>query len=229
MDSDNVATLAAPDVTEEALQVANIAKQTFEFMHSQYDWPYQQKLIQLEGLSDSSKPNYLRLPSNVSELKTFRYKGKELKYLTPEEFLDNSFSLEGAFNSGDQTVEKIVDDSGVGFFIKNNRDPHVYTSFDNEHLIMDAYDKSSETTLQKSNTAAVVFQMPEFKLEDSFVVPVPENMVSLFQSELNAATHLYLRQQASPVDEKRALAGKSKMMKKSDRINQKRRRGFGRK
>lgn len=229
IEGDPVSTLTGDDTTEEAELIAEYAKQTYEFMHADYDWPYIKELNTLEGLSDSDFPTYLRLPTDVNELMWFKYDGKKLTYLDPEEFMDISISRKTAFDNGDTSIEKKATLNGVDLYVKNDVAPTYYTSFNNEHLVCDSYDNTEDTTLQQSKTMAMVVKTPVFTISDTFVPDIPDNMIPFFQAELNRVAQTKLRQTTDPVSERRALKGNSKMKTKSDRINKKRYSGFGRK
>lgn len=226
MDSDNVSSIYD---TEEAEQIANIAKQTYEYMHSVYDWPYQKKLYSLQGLNDTDFPTYLRIPQEVSEVLWVKYRGEPIGYISPEKFIEVSDSRRQAYDNGDTRIEKVDSLEGISLYIRNDRDPDCYTSFDNKHLITLSYDSTKDTTLHENNTSAHCVITPSLVIADNTVPFLPDNMFPHFQAEVNKAAHLYLRQQASPVDMERSLVGRSKMKKKSDRINQQKVKGFGRK
>ena len=229
MVSDSVSTITGASSTEEAIVIANIAKQTYEFMHAQFDWPYQKTITTLEGISDPTRPTYLRIPDDVQEVLWFKYNNKNVKYKSPEEFLDISISRKAAFDNADATVTSTTTLTGITFYVKNNGPATYYTSFDNEHLVFDAYESALDTTMQQSKTMAYVVMADDFTLSDAFVPVLPKSMEPMFQAEINAAAHLLLRQQASPVDEKRSLQARSKQKTKSDRVNRVVRKGYGRK
>lgn len=229
MTSDQVSSISGADTTEEAITVANIAKQTYEFMHVQFDWPYLKELTTLEGISTPLKPNYLKIPDNVSEVLWFKYNGLEKSFQSPQNFLDESDAKKAAFLSGDTTIIEVEDFNGVKLYIKNNQEACHYTSFDNTHLVFDAYDSVEETTMHQSKTAVYAVKTNTFTLSDNFEPVLPVNMEPLFQAEINVAAHLLIKQQASPVDEKRSLKGRARQKSKADRVNKVQRSGFGRK
>lgn len=226
MDSDAISSIYD---TREAEQAANIAKQTYEFMHTTYDWPYQNKFTSLEGLSDSNYPTYLKIPDDISELKWVKYRGVELMWISPEEFVTISDARRQAFLAGDSRIEEVLTLEGIKIYIRNDQDPKYYTSFDNRHLVALSYDFSQEATLQEANTSAYCVAAATFIISDTAVPFLPDNMFPTFQAEVNKAVHLYLRQQASPVDMQRSLVSRSKMKTKSDKVNKYKRKGFGRK
>ena len=74
LDSDEVNSI---DDTTESRQVAQIVKSTFRNICANRDWANQRKLIQLDGVSDTSRPNYIKCPSGVKELSSFSYNCKK--------------------------------------------------------------------------------------------------------------------------------------------------------
>lgn len=229
MNSDSVSTLAAASSTEEALVVASIAEQTYQFIHSQNDWPYKKKLTTLEGLSDSTKPNYLKIPDGINEVEWFKYNNKSYTYISQSQFLDDSEQRQKRFDNGDVTITKVTDFGGVDIYIRNDIDAVFYTSFDDNYLVFDGYDKAIQTTMHSALSKAYVVEGVTFTIDDNFIPFLPEGMESYFQAEINSAAHKYLRQTQSLVDEKRSLQGRSKLKTKIKKLNVIRRNGFGRK
>ena len=226
MDSDPVDSIYLADGgTEESEQIASFAQQLYEYMYSIMEWPHSKVLTQLDAVADNTKPNYLKIPVNVSEVLWLKYRDEDVKWLTPYEFL----SLTNERNASDADVTAITGFEGNTINVRTDVGPQYYTSFDNEYLVFDAYDSTLDTTLQNSQTDAYCVRNSTFTLSDTFVPDLPENLYPLFQAELNREAHLRLKQTDSPVDAKRALASWSKQRLKADRVNKARVRGFGRK
>ena len=226
MDSDPVDTIYLQDGgTEESEQIAMFAESLYEHMHTIYDWPYTKLLTQLESVSDSTKPNYLRIPNTVSEIEWMKYRDENVSYLDPLDFVE----LCNERLSTETNVVEITGFEGNTLKIRNDINPTYYTSFDNEYLVFDSLDTNLETTLQNSQTDAYVVKKPSFSVSDTYVIEIPDNMLPLFEAELKRESSIRLRQQDSPVDAKRALINWSKLRTKADKINQKKKKGFGRK
>lgn len=83
--------------TEEAMQVANIIRQTAEDLFTLRNWEGQKRLFQLQPPETTERPNYLRLPDNVKQTEWIRYDigkipfGKkdfvDLIYMHPDDFI----------------------------------------------------------------------------------------------------------------------------------------------
>ena len=59
--------------TVEATQIANIIQTTYEKMSANRNWPYQKQLIQLEGLSDTSRASHMLIADDVKEIFDISY------------------------------------------------------------------------------------------------------------------------------------------------------------
>lgn len=238
MDSDTVDTIFLYDGgTEESEQIANFAKQLYTYLYSIFEWPNSKALIQLNPLGDSEKPNYLQLPDDNGDVEWIKYREKDIRWKDTKDFIEilNSRNTITKDDSGVETstladnTEIVSSFEGVNLYVKNNANPTYYTSFDGKNLVFDSYDKVNESTLQNVNSSAYVSRTSDFLVNDTFVPDLPDNLVPLFQAELNREAYLRLKQIDSPVDAKRALVSMSKQRTKTDRLNKKKIKGFGRK
>ena len=155
----------------EALQVAKIVEQTFYDLIATRKIPEHESLIKLTSLSDSNFPTHFVLQDNQAKLKalwydvsdTGVYEYKEIRYLEPTEFL----KLVDARRGEDYTLinDKVA---GTKLRITNNLQPTYYTSFDDEHIVLDSWDSSVEATLQSNKTRALGTTYPTFSVSDSY-------------------------------------------------------------
>lgn len=224
------------DDTEESLIVTGIIEDTYHEIMSREDWPFLRKVRTLDSVSDINRPNLLKSPVPVSNLRDVRYNVRkstdvrdfyvEMDYLTPDQFLDMVYQRP----SNDSAIKVVTLDTGVKLPIYNNRAPRFYTSFDDETLVFDAFDSGVDSTLQSSKSVATVVERPEWENTDSFVPDIPLNMFQLLLSEAKSACHLYLKQQVSPIDAKRSFRQGSMARWNSQKVKDKSssRRGFGR-
>lgn len=210
--------------TVESEQIASIVRDTFYDLTTNKDTPEHEKLVQFEGLSDITKPNYLKVPVNVEKFKVLRYNVSEsgdtdyriLKFTPPENFLDRTL----AQDSSDANVEKVNDFSGIPLLIRNDRMPTYYTMFDDEHVVCDSYLKTIDTTLQQSKTISLAKVSPSFSISDSFVPDIDVNQFPLLLQESKAMAFALHKQTSVPKLEKRIRKNKQRLINDLNRNKQ---------
>lgn len=176
----------------ESLQVANDVRNVYYDLIGRKDWQFLRKLKTLSSVADSSKPTHLLLPENASKMEFLMYNKKKLGnnrrfmkevfYKFPDEFLL-------AVNQRDNTLDNydlITDYDGAIITIRNDEHPTYFTSFDDVHIVMDAYDSDIESTLQGINTQISLFITPSWTMEDNFTPELPMEMFPLLLSECKA-------------------------------------------
>jgi hypothetical protein len=160
----------------EAQQIASVIEDTYYNIISVNDKPEYWELYNLVSLSDSSRPTHFRYSSeDVDEIKSLRLlrydisetsgviKYKEIPYCEPIDFIERM-----PYNSSN-TVRVYDKNAATSLFIRNDTMPSRYTSFDDEHIVVDSYKATVESTLQASKTQAFVFKIPSFTISDTFV------------------------------------------------------------
>ena len=222
MDSDDINNISD---TEEALQVVDIIQDAYFELMSQRDWAHLKGLKSLESLGNTSQPTTLKIPDLVSSIEYIKYniteasdtkkKYRQLTYYEPTVFIDKLLSR----NTSDSNVDEVLTGSNIPIWIKNDMQPTFWTSFDDDNVVCDSYNSSDESTLQGSNTITYCVSTPAFLVEDDFVVDMPEKMFPLLLAESKRASHIYLKQQDSSVDAKRALRGLNRMKDKDWRAH----------
>lgn len=211
MDSDEVNSIYD---TEEALQVASIIIDTLESEFNNIDLPSFNRILQLESVSNTARPNYLRFQADVNSISILRYRDyrnhnryRELIYLSPTDF----FNRQLLFTLGTNT-RSIVDESGVTYRIQDNRAPTYYTSLDNRTIIFDAFDSAYEDSMQATNVFALgSVNLGAVELSDDFVPPIPDNLFPLLKAEAKATAFLTLKQMPNPKAEQVARRQRSRM------------------
>lgn len=212
--------------TVEANQIANVVEDVYFNLVSNKTIPEHKELIKLTALSDTTYPNYLKLPTNVAKLVEFKYDNttnaativdyKEVKYLEPEAFL----KLVGSRNSLDTNVQIVTDISnGVKLLIVNDRHPEFFTSFDDEHLVCDSFDADADDTLQASKSMGFAYILPTFTIDDDFVPDMDANMFPLLLNEVKSWVHLEHRQQPHSKAEQQARRQRVTMQNDTERLD----------
>lgn len=212
MDSDDVNSIFD---TEEALQVVSIIEDTYNHLILQLDPPSLHTTCQLDGLSDTTKPTSLVIPDDIMEISKIKYEitatgdtnraFRDLVYCEPQDFIDKLLIR----NSGDTNVQELVTPEGTPLLVFNDQFPRFWTSFDDQTVVADAYDNTESTTLLGAKTVTLCTKIPTFSKTDTFIASLPEKAFPLFLAESSQACHTLLKQQANPIDARRALQGNS--------------------
>lgn len=185
--------------TEQAKLVANEIRNVYYQLVAQKDTPEHEELTQLEALSDTDKPNYLKIPAGYKDIRAIRYdhsgsiggdpEMKLLKYLHPEDFLRKVLTKDT-----EDTI-LVTDFSGSQMYIKNTVHPTYWTSFDDEHIVTDAYKGSLESTLQQSRSLALSTKLPTFSVSnDAFVPDLDEHLFPLLLAEAKSTAMVNIKQ-----------------------------------
>lgn len=198
------------DDTVESQTVASIVRSVFESMIANRNWPHTKNLVQLESLSDITKPTYLKIPERLKELVSISYDVRknstdsvlyrEVRYKDPESFL-RYLSNRDANRDNVVTIE---DFSGVKLLVFNDRSPEFWTSFDDSHIIFDAYNSSVDTTLKKSKTACTAYIIPLFERSNEAVPNLPAEAFPALIAEVKSTAFYDLKQMANEKEEKRS-------------------------
>lgn len=212
MDSDEVNSI---NDTVESQQVANIIKSCYNEMISNRNWPHLKKLVQLDSLSDISKPTYLKLPVGTKELIYLQYNGRDVKYKQPEDFL-RYISMR---NTANENVEQVVDFSGVTLKMFNNAAPAFWTSFDDTYVVMDAYDSEFDDTLQASKTLMLAYIEPAWQHTDDAIPSLPEEAFAALEEEAKSTAFVVLKQMANQKAEQKASRQNRWLARKAWRAN----------
>lgn len=207
LDSDEVNSISD---TVEAQQVANIIKTCYNEMISNRNWPHLRKLVQLDSLSDVTKPTYLRIPKGMKELVFFKYDVHlfdsnrsvmaDVKYKEPDAFLRYLAGRNNTFAN----VEEVVDFSGSKLLIQNDKAPSYWTSFDDLHIVTDSYNKAIEDTVQASKTQCLAYIEPKWVHTDDAIPDLPEEAFAALEEEAKSTASIAIKQVANQKAEQKA-------------------------
>lgn len=210
--------------TVESLMIANMIEDVFNNMVSNRVVPEHKELIKVDALGNGDMPNYLKLPTNVINITSFRYNKTDdydneteyvtVKYVDPEVFLERV----SARDQTDSNIDVVVDFSGVRLLIQNDKQPDYWTSFDDLHMVFDSYDSDVENTLQSTKSLAYGTVEPTFTLSDDFTPDIDSNMFTLLLNEAKAWAHLELKQQTHGKAEQQARKQRTLSLDEKDRF-----------
>lgn len=203
MDSDEVNSISE---TAEATQIAQLLSDCYYELLNRQEWAFLKGPVSLSALGDVDKPTSFTLPSGLRRLTKLWYnvstdggmERRELKRVDPETFLSTYAS--GA--AGDNKL-LVQEGTQLQFYVRTDKMPTVYTTFDDKRIHCDAVDQDVDTTLVTAKISGYGVLIPDFDIENGFEPVLPEHMVPLLQSTLNAASHIYFKQQVSSPDEAR--------------------------
>lgn len=188
MDSDNVNSISD---TEESLQIAEIVENSYEYLTESYGLASENKLLQILGLGDTTKPTHMQFPEAVREICWIKYnkettvgdaKFEEITYMDPTEFHKRSMMLVET----DTNVISVTDSSGLELFVLNDRHPTHWTTFDEEYIVFNAYDVTVDSTLQQSKVQCLGSVEKTFSLTDGFIPDIPSKDFPLLLEEAKA-------------------------------------------
>lgn len=213
--------------TTEAYQMALVVKETYYEQFATLDVPTNDSLILLNGLADTTKPNYLQIPSTVKQIKWFKYDYQSLGqvgdyvkvlYLDPEEFIFRTINNAGSSNS--PTFVTVTDFSGAKLSILNTFNPTYWTTFDNNYIVTDSYNSAVDTTLQQTKSLCWGENNKDFQLIDTFVPILDEDMFPLLLAEAKSTVFFNQKQTTSPKEEQRARRQRSRIQNDFWKANQ---------
>lgn len=140
-----------------------------------------------------------------------RKKLEPIEYLTPEEFLHRSNSL----NETKTNVDLVTDFGGAVFKIRNDIPPRWWTSFDDEYIVFDSYDSSVEATVQNANAQSTGYIEKVFTFSDNFVPSLPSEAFASLLAEAKSMAFTVLRQEANAKVEQEAQRQRTWLSRKA--------------
>jgi hypothetical protein len=172
MDSEDVNSISD---SVEATQVASVVRDVYFNMVSTRMIPEHKQLTKLTSLSSSARPTHFKIPDSVKIIDSLHYNisttggvsFRELKYLEPLLFLTLN-------SEGDSSVVVYDVKGNTPILIRNDGMPTYFTSFDDEHIIMDSFDSSYSQTLTEVNTQAYCQKIPDFTVSDDYTPDVDD-------------------------------------------------------
>lgn len=222
MDSDVVNSI---DDTDEATQVAQIVKSTFDAMIANRNWPHTRRMINLTASTDSDFPVYMSFQEEMKEMISIFYEKhrdgdtrlryEEVKWKDPDDFLRYTNQRD----STDANTLIVQDPSGVKLLISTNKAPTYYTSFDDRTLIFDSYDNLVDSTLQASKTQARAYIIPEFELINTYIPDLPKEAFPALIEEATSKAQFKLRQMSDTKSEQEATRQRTWLSRKAWQVH----------
>lgn len=221
MDGDIVNSI---DDTIESQQVAQIVKTTYYAMLSNRNWPHTRQLINFTSSNTTALPTHMYLPELVKELVFINYdvhrldetrkRYQPIRYTTPDTFLRRTNN----FNNSADNIDVIIDPTGIELLIRNDIPPTLYTSFDDNTIVFDSYDKNVDDTLQTSKVQAMGFVTPAWQQLDAFIPDLPEEAFIALVEESKSKAMFKLKQMVDQKAEQEASRQQRWLSRKAWRV-----------
>ena len=215
MDSDEVNSISD---TTESLQVATVVKNTYRDIISRANLPENFEMFELNASGDPTKPTIMTRPAGALNILWLKYDTRlsgdldsnytKIQYLDPESFMN---SVAHYRDQGQNDTVKFTvpgpNNSSIEICSLNNQAPSLYTSWDDELIIFDAYDASIDGTLEKNKSMAYGEWAPEWRMEDDFIPDLDPRQFSLLFNEAKAWCFAELKQSSHDKAERQARKG----------------------
>lgn len=233
MDSEEVNSISD---SNEAEQIVQVIKATYFNLIASRFIPEHAQIIKLNSLSQSARPTHFIFPVRVKNIEFLDYNVstivggvsyRRLTYLEPDDF----FSISDGRDSESANVVKVEDISaGSTLLIRNDSMPSYYTSFDDEHVLLDSYLATTDATLQSSKTRAYGVKYPTFDSSlDGFIPDIDGTMFPYLLAEAKSTAMSLFKSGSDPKIEQAARRHKSYVQNDKNRLNRGRpKNGYGR-
>ena len=207
MDSESVNSISD---TTEALQVASVVEDVYNNIIAARTVPELNQSFNITSLSELARPVYFKYPEGVKEITELYYnvstsggvEYQEIKYVEPIDFFTSMPSSDG-------NVVITDTDGETSIVVVNDQMPTYYTSFDDEHIVMNAYNASVESILSATKTKAFGTIYPSFTISDSFEPDLDSTMMPLLLAESKSTCFSLFKAGSDPKIEQAARRLKS--------------------
>lgn len=204
MDSEEVNSISD---SVEAEQIANVIKDTYFNIIAAREIPEHQKILRLVSLSDSTRPTHFQYPDDIKHLERLQYNvGTTAADYKDIEFID-PFTFLNRMDENAVQVGTVADN--IPLYVHNDRMPSYYTSFDDDYIIMDAYNASVESILQASKTRGYGSTYPVFTVSDSFEPDLDDVLLPMLLAESKSVCFSLFKSGSDPKVEQAARRLKS--------------------
>lgn len=223
MDSEEINSISD---TNEAEQIVQVIKTSYFNMVASRFIPEHAQILKMTSLSQASRPTHFVFPTRVKNIEFLDYnvskvsggvEYKRLKYLSPDDF----FSVSDGRDSEASNVTKVLDvEADSTLLIRNDVMPSYYTSFDDEHVVLDSYMSSVDAILLSSKTRAYGVKYPTFDAtSDAFVPDIDDTMFPFLLAEAKSTAMSLFKSGSDPKIEQAARRQKSYVQNDMYKVN----------
>lgn len=207
----------------ESEQIARAVGDVYDVLRIKLELPETYSLFELNASTDPSKPVYMTRPSIATTIDWLKYDKKtalsdpslmtDMRFLTLEDFLEYSYSLDGAATNVAST-QIPIQNATVEIRYRTDVPPTYFTSWDTSDILFDAYASSLESTLQKSKTLAYGKLSTDFQLLDTWVAPLDEDKIVLLKQKAKTQVFTEVYQVEHGISAKNARTLEDKITRK---------------
>ncbi len=226
MDSIDGWRVSTIDDNLESQQAASIAEDVFhEIVNDAFYNDLSTNIVQLEGLADSAKPNYLKIPTTLSNVHestiyynvrtgasgTTTLNWQPVEYCHPQDFLERI----GARSTQQANTQTVTDFSLFQMVVLNKKAPSYCTSFDQVYVVFDSFDSDVDSALQQSQNIVHASVQRTFTKSDTYNIDLPEWFQPHYVQLVKARVSEYLRGEPLLSDLRKGEAGLNKARRKA--------------
>ena len=211
--------------TMEAVQIAQIIRTTYFELIDNRNWNHLRTTFLLTDGPGPTRPTHLTVPQDVKEVITFSVnqrtssdtsdKFQEIYFVQPEEFLRRI----NARRSNNNNVTTVTDTGGISLFIRNDKRPEYFTSFNDDEIVLDSYQIELDTFFPGIKTQVIGYRSPSWTHEDSFIPDLPEEAFSNLLAEAKSVAFLVLKQAPNSKAEQQSTRQKRWLSRKDWKVS----------
>ena len=220
-------TVSAIGDTEESERVARLIRNEYSKLMDRDDWPHLNTAAELVALSDSTRPNFMRVPATVASVDVIKYDttkstdvNNKMTGITIYEDPNNFLEIIYGRNTSNDNVSVFNTSEGIPIWTLTDTPPSFCTSFDDDIIVFDAYDSAEDTTMQASKSVVLGLRGSAWVNEEDFYPPMPVNMVSMFVSKCKVVCNEVMRQVTLPTEARDHQVALNRLARKK-RVNSK--------
>lgn len=211
MDGDEINSITD---TTEAQSIIQLIQTTYYDIAARANLPRHFGVFQLQASGDTTKPVTMTLPSTCSALNWIKYDwhttaNPEVTFMDVQPMENHEFAtMVMSLNTTDTDVFSYtytnVEGQTLTFLGKNTQGPRYYTTFNDNTVLFDSYDRTVDTTLQGSKTLCYGQRELPWTMSNTFVPDLDEKQFQLLFNEAKALAFAELKQMPNPKAEQTA-------------------------
>ena len=224
--SDDPITTIESNLTDAAEEVLIIAKDVYFNFVNEVDWKFLRKVTQLTGLSDTTHPTHMTLPVDVGDIEVIKYNVKEAAgdsdqfvEMTYIEDTSEFLAMSHALDSTDTSVDTVADFGGGTIYVRNDKTPEYFTTFDDTYVVFDSYYSTLDTSLPTAKTIVVGYKTPTWNPTDAGKPDLPGHLVQAYLEKLKAVCFSDLQQNTHTIHIAESVATRAGVIRRTSKTS----------